>query len=751
MSSRTALASGTVLCLMLMSSGHLGAQDKTLTIDAIYDPDTRVDFSGSPATGLTWIDEGHYLWSRRAGSGRGRDWVTVEAVTGRAEPLFDAGRMEAALAAVPGVSRDEATRLAHAPDLAFNPSRSGALVTLEGDLYFYAFGAGRATRLTKAAGEEELPAFSPDGRLVAFVRQNNLCVVDIAKQRERSLTSDGGHLLLNGKLDWLYQEEIYGRGNYRGYWWSPDSTRLAFLRLDERPVPEFAVVDHIPYRPGLEVTNYPNAGDPNPTVRLGVARADGGKPKWADLGAYAPSDLLIVNVGWTPDGRQVLYQAQNREQTWLDLNMADGSGGRQRTVLRETTKAWVNDNGNPVWLKDGTFLWMSERSGFKHLYHYRADGSQVLQVTSGRWDVRTLYGIDEATGWIYFAGTEHSPIGRDLYRVRLDGSARTRLSRTDGTHRGNFDPTFARYIDSWSDATTPTQVRLHQADGADVRVLDANPSPSIAAYGLLRPEFLQVKTRDGFAMEAMMIKPRNFDPSKRYPVYQDTYAGPGTQSVLNAWTGSDHLFLQLLAQNGVLVWVCDNRSASGKGAESQWPVYGRLGELELQDIEDGLAWLTQQPYVDASRIALGGWSYGGFMTSYALTHSTRFAAGVIGAPVTDWRNYDSVYTERFMKTPQNNSDGYDRASAVKAAAHLHGEALLIHGTTDDNVHLQNTVQFVYELQKAGKQFEVMVYPKSRHGVTDPRLNKHLRQLMFDFVLRTVGPKAPSPPGAAASR
>jgi dipeptidyl-peptidase-4 len=729
---------------------------RTLTVDAIYDPERRVDFSGAPPTNLRWIDDESYLQPRRAprpGSGQqaggGVEWLKVDAASGRTSPLFDAARMEAALAAFPGVSREEAADRSRANDLLFNPDRTGVLLTIDEDLYFYSFGAPTATRLTTRAGREEEATFSPDGRRVAFVRGNNLHVVDVAAQKELALTTDGSPERLNGKLDWLYQEEIYGRGRFRGYWWSPDSARLAFLQLDERPVPEYTVVDDLSYRPNVEVTDYPKAGDPNPLVKLGVVGVTGGMPLWLRLDAYT-TDILIVDVDWVPDSRNVSFQVQDREQTWLDLNLGDPSSGRTTPVLRETTPAWVNANGSPNWLNDGSFLWFSERSGFKHLYHYRIDGALVRRVTDGRWDIRSFYGVDEPRGFVYFDAGARRHIDTDIYRIGLDGESLTRLSRTDGTHRAIFSPSFTQYIGVWSDAATPAQVRLHRADGTELRVIDANPVRSLAEYRLSKPEFVEVRARDGFVMDAMMIKPPDFDPSRRYPIYQLTYAGPGTASVRNQWGGTTVMYHQLLAQHGVIVWVLDNRSAGGKGTESQWPVYGKLGELELQDLEDGVAWLKQQPSVDASRIVLHGWSYGGFMTAYALTHSTSWAAGVVGAPVTDWRNYDTVYTERYMKTPQNNPDGYRRTAPRFAAANLHGQMLLVHGSIDDNVHRQNSEQFAYELQRAGKSFDMMVYPRTRHGITDPRLNKHFRQAMFDFVMRTVG-GATQPSASAASR
>jgi dipeptidyl-peptidase-4 len=726
------------ICLVLVGATvSLSSQSKgVLTVDAIYHPEQRIAFSGFAEDDISWLDPATYVVPRQSGSGFA--WLKVDAVSGRTSPLFDPARMETVLASLPGVTRAEAGLIARSNDLIFNATRTAILVTIADDLYFYDIAATRASRLTSAIGSEDVATFSPDGKFVAFVRGNNLYVVDVATQRERALTTDGGREIFNGKLDWLYQEEIYGRDQFRGYWWSPDSARVAFLQLDERPVPEYTVVDHIPYRPSLEVTDYPKAGDPNPPVKLGISSVTGGAPVWTDVSLSATSDYLIVAVDWSPDSQRVVYQIQNREQTWLDLNLADAESGRSRKLLRETTKAWVNNNGDPLWLKDGSFLWFSERTGFKHLYHIAADGTVMHQVTSGRWDVRTLYGVNQDAGVLYFAGTEHSPIGTDLYRINLDGTGLTRLSQIDGTHRAIFNPNFTLFADVWSNVTTPPQVRLYRNTGADVRAIDLNPVPALRDYQLSTPEFVQVKTRDGFVMEGMLIKPVDFNPSRRYPVYQFTYSGPGASQVKNQWGGREYMFHQMLAQHGVLVWVVDNRSASGKGVESQWPVYGRLGELELQDLEDGVAWLKKLPYVDSTRMVLSGWSYGGFMTAYAMTHSTSWSAGIVGAPVTDWRDYDTVYTERLMKLPKNNPDGYRRTAPRFAADKLQGRMLLLHGTMDDNVHMQNSMQFAYELQKAGKPFEMMVYPKSRHGIADGRLNSHLRQLMFDFVMRAVG-------------
>ncbi len=735
------MISRTRLCVLAFCLSSVAfsaqAQERLLTIDDIYDPVKRINFNGSPPLNLAWLEDGeYYLQSEPAKDGAARIW-RVRAATGERELFFDGAKMEAALRRVPGIDAEGARRLASQSSYNFNPARTAVLLDYANDLFYYELGSDRVVRLTATPEEETDATFSPDGRLVAFVRAGNLYVVEVATGRERALTTDGSDELLNGRLDWVYEEELYGRGNTRGYWWSPDSARIAYLQLDERRVPRFTVVDHIPRLQALEQTHYPLAGDPNPLVKLGVVSAAGGPTRWAELSSYLPEDLLISRVAWSPDARRVLFQAQNREQTFLDLNAADAETGRTTRLFREQTRAWIEAVDNPRWLRDGSFLWRSERSGWMHLYHYAPDGKLIRQVTDGEWEVRDLYGVDEKAGFIYFAATEHSHIAEHVYRIKLDGSQMMRLTQAEGWHRAAFNPQFTRFIDYWSDVQTPTQVWLFDADGKQVRVIDENRVEALRQFKLGKPEFLQVKTRDGFVMEAMMIKPPDFDPKRKYPVMSYTYSGPHAPAVRNAWGGPTYMWHQLLAQRGYIIWICDNRTASGKGAQSAWAAYGNFGELELRDLEDGISYLRSLPYVDAERIGLWGWSFGGYMTSYALTHSRSFRIGIAGAPVTDWHLYDSIYTERYMRMPQNNAEGYRRSSVVRAASDLHGKLLLIHGTMDDNVHLQNSIQFAYELQKAGKQFQLMLYPKSRHGVSDPLLVKHLRQMMTDFILANL--------------
>ncbi|MGH9458284.1 MAG: S9 family peptidase [Thermoanaerobaculia bacterium] len=732
--------------LLVLVAAVAQAERRALTLERVYDPKTKENFSGIPQRDFTWIDDWTFIWPKTeaAEEAEGDDetkvseYVIFDVRTGKEEPLLDRSRLREAILEIAEVEEEDAERHSSQRELELNEARDAILLTIDDDLYFYSIPDGELVRLTKTEAEEKEPVFSPDGASVSFIRDNDLYVVGIADRKERRLTTSGSPELLNGILDWVYQEEIYGRGDFQAHWWSPDSSTIAYLQLDEKPVPEFTVIDDIPYDQDLEVTNYPQAGDSNPIARLLVVDVESGESRPMDLSRYADDDFLIVNVAWSGNGGEVVYQIQNREQTWLDLNFADRATGESRVLFRETTPAWVDVHGSPEWLEDGTFLWFSERTGYKHLYHYRPDGTLIRQITEGRWEVRTLHGIDEKNAWIYVSGTERSWIGSDVYRVRLDGSDLTRLSSREGTHTASFSPNFVHFLDTWSDVNTPHQVRLHRAGGKELRVIDANPVSFLETDLVPRPDFLQVETRDGFVMEAMLFKPPDFDPSRKYPVYQHVYGGPHAQQVRNAWTET-HLFHRLLAQNGILVWICDNRTASGKGAVSTWPVYQRFGETELADIEDGLAWLRSQPWVDGSRIMINGWSYGGFMTSYALTHSDSFVAGIAGGTVADWRDYDTIYTERFMRTPQNNEEGYRDSSPRFDAADLSGNLLLIHGAIDDNVHVQNTMQFAWELQKAGKPFRMMLYPKARHGVRNDAQVYHMRRMMLDFILENLKP------------
>ena len=732
-----------------------------LSIDDIFDPQNRIPFSGKPLAVRGWTKDGKAYKVFQGGQ-----ILRVDAVNGESSPVYDAKKYVSVLSQTQGFTLDEANEIGQSQSQQFNESETAILINHNNDLWIYDLADGKVKRLTNTLKDEELEAdFSPDGKFVSFVRGMNLFVVDVATAKEKQLTRDGGEKILNGYLDWVYEEELYGRGQKRGYWWSPDSKYIAFLRTDESPVPKFVLTDDTETNQRVENTDYPQSGDPNPRVTLGIADVTktslipnvakipkvgnklpptlarlGDSVKFVDTSKYKPEDFLIPRVTWTPDSRAVMFQAQNREQTFLDVNVALATTAKSTTVQTEKSQTWVEAIDNPTFLKDGSGIWQSEKNGFRHLYRYDNNGKLVKQITDGRWEVSEFYGVDEANGYVYFSaiGENNDWINTYIYRIKLDGTELKRLTDTPGTHRAIFNPTFTHFVDNWSDANTPTRVWLYAADGRLEKVLDENKVPVLDVYKLGKPQFLKVKTRDNFEMEAMMILPPNFDSSKKYPVFAFTYSGPHAPQVRNSWRGTQIMWHQMLAQKGYIIWICDNRTASGKGAEATWNVYQKFGQTEVPDLEDGFNYLKSLKFVDGNRIGMWGWSYGGFMTSYFMTHSKTLKMGIAGGLVGDWSLYDSIYTERYMRTPQNNPDGYKQGSVINSAKDLNGKLLIIHGAIDNNVHQQNALKFIYELQNAGKQFEFMTYPTQRHGVQrGSAQEKHLYTMMTDFVERSL--------------
>lgn len=580
--------------------------------------------------------------------------------------------------------------------------------------------------LAPIKGPRELVTTNASKTFLAFVRQGNLHIEEIATKKERALTADGSEMILNGKAGWVYMEELFNRKR-QAYWWSPDGSHLVFLRTDESAVPRAAVLDHTRIQPLLEITPYPRAGDPNPQVKLGIAPVKNGLVRWVDLGEYAKESFLITRVGWQPDSKAVWFCVQNRTQTWLDFCRVDRDGGQPRRLLRDTTKAWVNPPAAPLFFKDGSFLLTSERTGWRHLYHFDSSGKLKGPITRGEWEVRSVQKLDEKEGWVYFSGTRDSPTASNFYRIKLDGTGLEKLTRGKGTNEVFLNPRGDLFVAVYSDPQTPPQLRLHRNDGTLLQT-DFHPVPFPAALQLGRYERVQIPTPDGFQLEASIHKPADFDPKKKYPVWFITYGGPQSPTVRDGF-GLSRTRDEALANMGFIVFRCDPRSASGKGAVSAWTAYKQLGVQELKDIETAIKWLTAHPWADATRVGMSGHSYGGFLTAYALTHSKLFAAGVAASPVTDWHNYDSIYTERYMGTPQENPKGYEASSVVRAAGNLHGKLLLIHGVKDDNVHVQNTLQLVHALQQAGKDFELMLYPQARHGLTGMHYQRQTREFM----------------------
>ena len=694
-----------------------------ITFEAVHGDDP-VDFDGE-VTQVTWLDDSEYFLQRRGGK-----LHRVDARTGGSEPFFSPQKLAKSLRAIPALTDDEIKSLANRSSWTMNPQRTGGLLEYKDDLYHVSFHGHAACRLTATPGAEELATFSPDGAYVAFVRDHNLYVVDIQTATERALTTDGADAITNGKAAWVYFEELYGR-SWKAFWWSPDSRHVAYHRFDESRLPIFHALNTLSLHGDLERMRHPKAGDPNPDIQLGITHVAGGETRWVDLSDYTPGTFIVSHVGWQPEGKGIYCYVQDRAQRWLDFLTCDVDGGEPQKWFRDQTKAWVESPGE-AYLDDGGVIFASERTGWRHLYRYDKETLVWESLTCGQWEVREIHEVNHAAGTITFSGTKDSHIAENLYRVTMADKSVKRLTASDGNHRVALSPDGGLFVDTWSDFNTPPQVRLHDAEGQVVRMIDMNPAYKREEFDFAETSFHQIPTEDGFLMEAILTKPLGMEAERKYPAWFRTYAGPHAPVVHNSWSGS-RITEQMLAQMGLVVFRMDPRSASGKGAESAWTAYRQLGVQEMKDIAEGIGWLSQHSFVDAERIGMHGHSYGGFMTAYALTHSQLFAAGVSGAPVTDWAFYDSIYTERYMDTPQENPDGYANTSVAKAAKDLHGKLLLLHGMMDDNVHLQNATQLVKALQDEDKDFQVMLYPTMRHGL----YGKHYDRLLVDFIRKSL--------------
>lgn len=722
------IITGLVFCVGAgLWTGCAAPAGRPLTFESIYGPG-RVEFTGHVAGGMRWRPDGRHYLDRR-------DDVLqdVDPLTGDATPAYDHAALQAALAAHPDVGEAAAQRLARHPTL-LSDDLDVAVVEHADRLFAYRFSTGTLRKVADADADRELLTLSPDGQHLAFHARGNLYAIDLAGGEPIALTTDGSETLLNGKLDWVYQEEVYGRGQWRAYWWSDDGCHLAFLQLDISREPVYTILDDLPTHPEVQTPRYPKAGDPNAIARLGVVSREGGPITWVDLSGYGDTELLIVRVGWSPDGH-VIYEVQDREQRWLELNEADPQTGATRRLLREESPAWVDIYGLPRWLADGSFLWISAADGWPHLYHHERDGTVRARLTAGPWEVREIEAVDEAGGWVYLSGTRDSPVENHLYRVPLGGGEIARLSEPGFTHRVTLDPTGQFYFDTFSNLRTPPRVCLRRTDGTLLRQLSDADRPIRAEYAFSPPALLRIPTPQGRFLNASVVRPPGRHPRPRLPVMLFVYGGPHAPAVYNRWEGEHGLLKQWLAQQGYLVVTCDPHSASGEGAVSAWHAYERLGVTEVEDLEAALRWLADHEHADLARVAIEGYSYGGFLVTYAMTHSTAFKVGVAGGPVVDWRNYDSIYTERFMRTPANNTRGYAASSARAAAAKLRGHLLLVHGTLDDNVHLQNTLQLAHDLQAAGKSFEMMLYPANGHGIGQNR--HHWLKLWLGFIQRNL--------------
>lgn len=732
--SKSLISSALFIVFLLSTVLCLAQEKKSITVEWLYSGESR-KITSVPL--YFWLEDGTaLLWDTRIPKEE-RTFERLNPKNGKRKPALD--REKAIASATSLFGEDRATKSVMWPD-SFDPSGKRAVYLMQGDIFLLDLKKAELSRVTETEVEEKCVNFSPDGNALAFVRENDLYVYNIVNGEEKRLTTDGSETILNGTLSWVYWEEIFGRRDI-GYWWSGDSKAIAFLQTDESPVSVMHYVDFEPAVPRVIKQRYPKAGGANPIVRVGIAETESGATTWVNLEQNEWE--YIARVKWLPNSKQVSVQTLNRGQTELDIYFADRSTGKTSHILKETDEAWVNIHDDLYFLKNGKhFIWSSERDGYAHLYRYTMDGQLVNQITRGEWAIRAsggvywlrqaVAGIDEKKEWIYFTSLKESSIEKHLYRIKLDGSNMQKLSKTAGTHGIYFSPDAKYYFDRFSTISEPPALGLYKSNGKLVEMLALSNTMLAAEYDMQYPELFTVPARDGFPMPASLLKPKNFDPEKKYPIIFNVYGGPSAPTVSNSWSSSNY-FNQILLENGFLVASVDNRSATAISKTLENDIYkNMMGESELNDLVDAVQWFKSQPYIDPERVGIWGWSGGGSYTLLGMTKSKEFKAGIAVAAVTDWHFYDTKWAETVMKTPEANPEGYQKTSLLHSAKNLHGRLLLVHGTYDDNVHIQNAWSFTDELIKANKMFDMMIYPMRKHGISDRPARIHLFTRMVEF-------------------
>ncbi|HLF51618.1 S9 family peptidase [Flavobacterium sp.] len=600
------------------------------------------------------------------------------------------------------------------------------------DYYLYNLESKQLTKLFDYKIQE--PTFSPDGTQIAFAKENNLFIYNLASKITNQITTDGKkNHVINGITDWVYEEEF---AFVRAFDWNKAGDKLAYIKFDESAVPEFSmsIFDKDLY-PTVQTFKYPKAGEKNAIVSLQLYDVKANSTKEINLGNY--NDFYIPRLEWTNDTNILSVQVINRHQDNLDLIFVNGTTGNAKVVLNEKDKAYVDITDNLTFLKDNSFIWTSEKDGFNHIYLYDKNGKLKNQVTKGKWEVTSYYGFDEKTGNVFYQSTESGSINRSIYRTSLNGKNKVRLSQFTGTNKATLSPNFQFYINSFSSASEPTSYTLHEAKaGKQVQSIVKNDAlaEKLKAYNLPQKEFFVLKTEKGNELNAWIIKPKDFDASKKYPVFMYQYSGPGSQQVNNDWNGSDDYWFMMLSQQGYIIACVDGRGTGFKGADFKKVTQKELGKYELEDQIDAAKILGSYSYVDKSRIGIFGWSFGGYMSSNCLFKGNDiFKMAIAVAPVTNWRFYDSIYTERYMQTPQENPSGYDDNSPINYVDKLKGKFLLIHGSADDNVHVQNSMQMMEALIQANKQFDSQIYPDKNHGIYGGKTRIQLYTKMTNFI------------------
>ncbi len=606
------------------------------------------------------------------------------------------------------------------------------------DYYLFDITTKQLTKLFDFPVQE--PTFSPDGIKIAFAKDNNLYVYNIQTKTITPITVDGKkNAIINGVTDWVYEEEL---SFVRAFDWSKDSQKIAYIRFDESEVPEFSMIMfQQDLYPKTETFKYPKAGEKNAQVSVHIYDIAKNKNNPIQLGNY--NDFYIPRIEWTNDGNILAVKILNRHQNNLDLLFVDATNKTSKVVLNEKDNAYIDfvDTDNLTFLKDNSFIWTSEKDGFNHIYLYDKTGKLKNQLTKGNWEVTSYYGFDDKTNTVFYQSTENGSINRAVYSVTLDGKNKRVLTPEKGTNEAIFSPNFQYYINTFSSAAQPKKYTLHEVKtGESIQGIENNELlvSKLTAYDLPSKEFFVLKTAKGIELNAWMIKPKDFDASKKYPVLMYQYSGPGSQEVKNEWHSYNDYWFMMLAQKGYIVACVDGRGTGFKGAEFKKLTQKQLGKYELEDQIDAAKVIGDYSFVDKNRIGIFGWSFGGFMAANCILKGNDiFKMAIAVAPVTNWRFYDTIYTERYMQTPQENPSGYDDNSPIHFANQLKGKFLLIHGGGDDNVHVQNSMQMMQALIQANKQFDSQIYPDNNHGIYGGMTRIHLYDKMTNFIQESL--------------
>jgi len=724
------LVQAVLILLVLSLPTSASAPKKDLTFEQVYQKEEPTLLTSLPQV-VKWLDDHRILQYGQDSQNEKFVFTQLNIKTGREKPYpvyRNLKNLPDDLKIIPGTE--------------MSSDGKHCLFEKDGDILLYSLPDQTLERLTRTPGIENNPTFSPDGKKIAFTRDHNLYVMQIESRKATALTDDGSERIYNGKAAWVYYEEIIGRrSNYRAFWWSPDSEKIVFLRFDETAVPLFTLVRGTGTHGEVEITPYPKPGDPNPRVRLGVVEIGNGKPVW--MNTDPRTDHYIAWPFWTADGEKLLFQTLNRDQNHLRIYAANPRTGENALIYQETQSSWVDFFTNLHFLENRKgFILRSDRSGWSHLYHCSLSGEQPQALTRGDWKIRDLLMIDPKQDVLYFTGFQKDSTENHLFRMQMDGTGLERLTREPGYHRISISPGARFFIDTHSSISHPPVRYACSIDGRRIRKLADSRTEAFDQYALGKVELFRIPSTDGYRLPARWILPPDLDRQHRYPVLFQIYGGPQAPTVHNSFPALSGFYL---ASKGIIVISVDHRGSGHFGKEGASMMHRKLGKWEIHDYSQAVKWLRNQSFVDPQRIAISGGSYGGYVTCMALTRGAEyFTHGFASAAVTDWRLYDSIYTERYMDTPRDNPDGYQSGSVLTHAQNLTGKLFIIHGEMDDNVHPINSIQLISKLQDLHKDFYFMLYPGGRHGWGGAKRihsNRLQVQFWFEHLLdRTLDPK-----------